>query len=153
MGLPHVSGWSVSEPLSSPPSLRHIQPYPRTEGLPFPSQVWLWGCWPAGGPGVQTRKPLRASWAKDSESIFVICQMEMKRSQGFLLRALSRARRRENAWDSGGEGAVWVVCRTWEPAQGHAAGCLPASSRVSLGESLGATVLSASPDRGEAEMG
>lgn len=122
MGLPRVSGWSVSDPLSSPPSLRHIQPCPRAEGLPCPGQVWLWGCWPAGGPGVQTRKLLRASWAKDSESIFVICQMEMKRSQGFLLRVLSRARRRENAWDGGGEGVARGVCRTRDPAQGHAAG-------------------------------
>lgn len=39
------------------------------------------------------------------ESIFIIRQMEVKRSRGFLLRVVSWAWRRENAWDGGGEGA------------------------------------------------
>jgi hypothetical protein len=37
--------------------------------------------WPDGGPGVQTRKPLCASRAKATESIFIVCQEEMKQGQ------------------------------------------------------------------------
>lgn len=78
-------------------------------GPPCPGQVWLCCCWLAGGPGVQTRKPRMPRGPRiQRESIFIIRQMEVKRSQGFLLRVLSWARRRENAWDGGGEGARWA---------------------------------------------
>lgn len=126
-----ISGWGVSDPLSSLPSLHLIQPCYRAEvGVPCPSQVWLWCYWPDGGPGAQTRKPPCALRAKDSERVNIYylpnrneAQLGLP-SQGSQMSMEGRKR-------SGGSG-VRGFCHTWYLAWGHAAGLLPASSWVSL---------------------
>lgn len=75
-GFPHISGWSVSDPLSSPPSLYHIQPCPRAgvcpgvsrgSALPWPGvALLLLAGW---GSRCANTEATHASWAKDSERV------------------------------------------------------------------------------------
>ena len=100
--------WTPSPRL--PPSTTS-SPVPEQGVCPAPARC---GSGAAGWLGVQVRKQGSHRVPRgpriQRESIFIICQMEVKRSWGFLLRVLSWARRRENAWNGGGEGAEWA-CR------------------------------------------
>lgn len=66
---PSIFVWGVCDPLFSLSAATMSCWAPGQRWVPCTDRAWLWCRWPDGGPGVQTRKPLHASWSEDMGSV------------------------------------------------------------------------------------